>query len=137
MSRVINLNSPGKERSWFRRTIAESLRRLMSKPDLDAEARDLAALIVFSLRGISETVERTVEAWEKRNYYLKADRFQLEWEWADQMADRMTATIKSGEWAQLPLLLAELMPHFADIKVARLTRSPEVWSGSYRRLMRQ
>ncbi len=31
---------------------------------------------------------------------------------------------------------AVLLAHFADIKVAKLTRKPEVWEGSYRRLMR-
>jgi hypothetical protein len=137
MSRVININGPGKQRHWYRRTIAEALRRLTSKSELDAEARDLASLIVFGLRGIGETVERTVEAWEKRNYYLKADRFQMQWEWAEQAADEMTATIKSGEWMNLPTQLGELMPHFADIRVARLTRKPEIWEGCYRRLMRE
>jgi len=137
MSRVINLNGPGKERNRWRRTVAEALRRLMSKPELDAEARDLAALVILGLRGIAETIERTTEPWEKRNYYLKADRFRLEWEWAGQAAERMTATIKSGYWQDLPSQLAELLPRFADIRVARLTRSPATWKGCYRRLMRE
>jgi hypothetical protein len=136
MSRVINIDGPGKRRRQWRRTVAEALRRLMTKPDLDAEARDLAALIVYGLRGIDETIELTCEPWEKRNYYLKADRFRLDWEWAGQAAERITATIRSGEWKVLPLQLAELMPRFSDIRVAKYTRKPEVWDGCYRKLMR-
>ena len=40
MGRVINTNSPGKRRSFHMRTIAEILRRLTQKPDVDDEVRD-------------------------------------------------------------------------------------------------
>ena len=137
MSRVINTDGPGKRRNQWRRTVAEALRRLMTKPELDAEARDLAALVVFGLRGIAETIEETVEPWEKRNYYLKADRFRLDWEWSGQAAQRMAKTIKAGHWQELPPQFAELMPYFSDIRVAKFTRSPDVWRGAYRVLMRE
>jgi signal transduction histidine kinase len=81
MSRVINIASPGSRRNAARRTIAEILRHLMFKRQLDDESRDMVAAVVFALRTIAETVEVTLEAWEKRDYFLKADRFRLEWEW--------------------------------------------------------
>ena len=137
MGRVINTNNPGTERNRWRRTVAEALRHLMKKKELDAEAKDLAALIVIGLRGIAETIEITTEAWEKRDYYLKADRFRLEWEWAGQAAERMAATIKSGLWPELPPQLAELLPHFADIRLTKLTRSPQTWQGCYDLLLRK
>ena len=58
-------------------------------------ARDLGwtASVPFD-RGIADTIEDTCEPWEKRNYYLKADRFRLEWEWAGQAAERMAATME-------------------------------------------
>jgi len=52
MSRIINIDGPGKQRHQHRRTIAEALRRLLEKRTLDEESKDLAALIVFALRGI-------------------------------------------------------------------------------------
>lgn len=137
MSRVINLDGPGKRRNHWRRSVAEALRRLMAKPELDAEARDLAALIVFGLRGIAGTIEESVDAWERRNYYLKADRFRLEWEWAGESAEQMATTIRSGSWVELPTQFAKLMPHFSDIRVVKLTRKPETWKGCYRALMRE
>ncbi|MBC7239066.1 MAG: hypothetical protein H5T71_03080, partial [Chloroflexi bacterium] len=81
MSRVINTASPGKERGQLRRTCAEVLRHLMFKRTLDDETKDMAAVLVYALEGIAETVDVTVEAWEKRDYFIKADRFRLEWEW--------------------------------------------------------
>jgi hypothetical protein len=107
---------------------------LVQKPKLDGEARDLAALIVFCLRGIGDTVEQVTDAWEHRNYYLRADQFRLEWAWTGQIAEALRAALVEERWDDLPLILAELLPHFADIRVLRMTRSPTTWQGAYHRL---
>ncbi|MFN2115933.1 MAG: hypothetical protein ACK2T6_09460 [Anaerolineae bacterium] len=134
MSRIVNTDSPSAQRQRLRRTIAEALNRLMAKQELDDETRDLAALIVFSLREIDAGIERSATAWDKRHYYIKADRLRQEWEWASRVADRMANLIKGGDWARLPVLLASLAPRFSDVQVSKLTRSPGLWAGAYRRL---
>ena len=135
MSRIVSTEGPGKIRSQHRRTIAEALRRLSQKPRLDEEAQDLAALIVICLHRIADTNEQTTEAWEKRDYYLKADRFREEWRWVEPMADQLSAVIYEERWSQLPDVLVQLMPHFSDVKIAKLTRKPSLWKGAYRKLM--
>lgn len=137
MSRVINTDSPGKVRSQLRRTIAEMLRHLMFKREIDEEARDMAAALVFSLRGIANTVEQTVEAWENRNYFMKADRFRLEWEWVTPAAIRIKEVVINDRWDELPRELAALAPHFGDIRIAKMTRPAETWKSSYHLLMEQ
>jgi hypothetical protein len=135
MSRVVNVDSVGTQRQRFRRTIAEALRRLLTKNELDDEARDLAALIVFSLREIDRGIEQTVTAWEKRDYYLKADRFQQEWRWVTPMADELESALRERAWGRLPAALAHLMPHFTDITINRMVRSESLWYGCYEKLM--
>ncbi|MHB0857430.1 MAG: hypothetical protein ACYC5M_07640 [Anaerolineae bacterium] len=135
MSRVINTASPGKERNQRRRTIAELLRHLMFKRTLDDETKDMAAALVMALRGIAESVEVTTSAWEKRDYYLKADRFRLEWEWVSPAADRLHAIVREGQWDRLPQELAALAPHFSDVRIAKMTRPPSAWASSYRLLL--
>ena len=135
MSRVISTQGPGKARNQHRRTIAEALRRLSQKPHLDDEAKDLSALIVFSLHGIADTVDRTIAAWEKRDYWMKAERFNEQWRWLEPTADELSAVIYEGRWNQLPLVLAQLMSHFADVKVKQLTRKPALWQGAYEKFM--
>ncbi len=135
MSRVVNVDSVGTQRQRHRRTIAEALRRLMSKTELDEEARDLAALIVFSLREIDQGIEQTTAAWEKRDYYLKADRFAQEWQWVTPAADELERVIRQGTWELLPASLARLMPHFSDITIGRMVRSKSLWQGCYERLV--
>lgn len=137
MSRVINISSPGKLRDHHRRTIAEALRHLMYKRSIDDEARNMAASIVFSLRTIAETVDVTASAWENRDYYIKADRFRLEWEWVTPAANNIQEAILQGRWKELPGLLVQLAPHFADISIAKMTRPPDTWDSAYERLVRE
>ena len=135
MARIINTSNPGKIRSQERRTIAEILRHLIAKRNLDDEARDMAATIVYSLRAIDATIEVTTDAWEKRDYYLKADKFRLEWEWARPAADRLESIIRRGNWEQLPVELMSLVPRFAGVKVAKFTRRADTWQGTYAQLL--
>jgi hypothetical protein len=135
MSRIINTQNPGKRRNHARRTIAELLRHLMVKRELDEEGKDMAAALVFALREIADTIEATTEAWEKRNYFLKADRFRLEWEWARPSADRLEELIREERWERLPVELGRLLPRFADIRIAKMTRKPSTWTSSHKLLL--
>ncbi len=137
MGRVINISSPGKRRNQQRRTIAEILRHLMLKRELDPEAKDMAATLVFALRGIAETIEESTVAWEKRNYFLKADRFRRRWEWATVHAERLHKLVVADRWEQLPQELAMLAPYFADIRVLKLTRPASTWQSNYLLLRRE
>ena len=134
MTRVINSNSPAKRRRQFLRTVAEIVHRLAAKNGIDEEARDMLAMMIFSLRGVKETVEETVLPWEKRGYWKKAAAFELEWEWAGETALRLENLLRDERWERLPELMVGMQKFLAGISVNRLTRSPELWRGSYRRL---
>lgn len=134
MSRVVNPNAPGKIRSRQRRTIAELLYRLGRKQQIDEEAKDMAAAIIFALRRIQESVMQTVLAWEKRDYWQKADRFMRDWDWAEKRATELETLLLREDWEQLPLALAQLMPYFVDIETKKMTRDPSHWRGAYRLL---
>jgi len=124
-------------RNQLRRTIAEALHCLGQKRQIDDEAKDLAALIVFCLHGIADTVDQTIAAWEKRDYYVKAERFRQEWAWVEPAAEELSALIYKGQWERLPAAMSRLAPHLADVRVKQITRKPSLWQGAYRRLMRR
>jgi hypothetical protein len=134
MSRVINVNNPTKIRNQHRRTIAEILRRLSEKSAIDAETKDMAAMLVYLLRDIFAGVEQTAQAWEKRDYWMKAERFLREWSWSGEMAANLEDVIRNEAWDLLPRLIVELYPRFADIQIKSLTRPAETWQGAYAKL---
>ncbi len=135
MSRLINGPNPGTERNQLRRTIAEALRHLMSKKKLDDESKDMVALIVYSLRGIAAGVDQSARAWERRDYFVKADKFRIDWEWAEKYANKLEVIMRGELWNDLPLALAELAPKFSDITVTKFVRTDALWKGRYRQLM--
>ena len=135
MARVINTNSPGKRRNAHMRTIAEILRLISQHREINQQTRDLVAMLVYSLRGVAETVEESVLAWEKRGYWKKADDFQQKWWWSTLMADEIEKLLRDGNWDKLPETMIKLYPRFADIQVNKMTRDPAKWNGAYRRLI--
>ena len=135
MSRLINGTNPGTERNQLRRTVAEALRHLMSKKQIDDESKDLVALIVYSLRGISEGVEQSARAWEKRDYFVKADKFRMDWAWAEKYANKLEVIMRGELWGDLPLALAELAAKFSDITITKFVRTDALWKGRFRQLM--
>ena len=137
MSRVINIKNPTTVRNQHRRTIAEILRLLSQKPRVDAEAKDMAAMIVLLLREMKEGVEQTVAAWEKRDYWMKAERFSRDWNWLAESAANLEDVIRNEAWDLLPELLSDLFSHFADVKVKKMTRNALDWRGAHRKLLAQ
>ncbi len=135
MSRVIRIDGPGKSRSQLMRTAAELIRRLSEKSAIDNETKDMAALLVYCFREIDFGIDESVRAWEKRNYWVKAEQFRLKWSWAGQAANKLEKIVTLERWEQLPPELIKLLPYFEEIKIAQYTRKPTMWEGLYQRLM--
>jgi len=135
MSRIIQVNSPAKLRNRNRRSIAEILRHLGLKQSLDDEAKDMAAMLVFQLMEIHTGVEQSAAAWEKRDYWLKAERFMRDWHWTLEIAADLDDVIRHEAWDLVPELLLALVPHFEDMRIKTMTRKPSLWQGAYNRLL--
>lgn len=135
MGRVVNINNPTSVRNYQMRTAAELLRHLSQKTALDSETKDMAAQLALCLRAVDEGIESSALAWEKRDYWIKAEQLRQRWTWAGAYAARLEKLIRAEEWESLPQLLVELFPRFADIKITRLTREADAWEGAYQRLL--
>ncbi|MCK6577205.1 MAG: hypothetical protein L6Q98_03770 [Anaerolineae bacterium] len=135
MSRVINTDSTGKQRNQLLRTIAELLRRLSQKQEIDEDAKDMAAHLVLCLRDIDLGIDSSAAAWEKRDYWMKADELRTRWAWAGALAAQIQQVVLDERWNDLPATMVKLMPRVSDIDVNKLTRKESTWRGSYGRLL--
>ncbi|WP_162910086.1 hypothetical protein [Aggregatilinea lenta] len=131
----MNTNSPGKVRNQYMRTAAELLRHLSQKTSLDDEVKDMAAELVFCLRGIDDGIETSAEAWEKRDYWIKAEQLRQRWGWVGSTSARLESMIRSDAWETMPGILASMVEHFADITITKFTRKPSEWLGAYDQLI--
>ena len=143
MSRIVQTGeTPAKKRRAHLRSVAEAVRHLATRPAVgagafDDEAKDLAAFLVFNLRGIGEAIETSAQAWDDRDYWKKSEKLRADWRWAPQAADRLEAHILAGDWPQVTPVLMELLPHIAEVNIAKMMRDADWWAGAHRALRRQ
>ena len=134
MSRVINPDSVGKQRTKLSKAIVLALRQLARQSDTGGETRDLAAFIAVALASISEGIDESVAAWEKRGYWVKADKFRMEWAWSGPIAEKLRAAIAADDWATVAMLSAQIAQKLNKIQVADNHRLGRPWAGAYERL---
>ena len=137
MSSVINQNAPGSIRNKLIKGIVISFRRLMEKKEIDDECKDIISFITLALDGIHDTVETSVLAWEKRDYWVKADKFRMEWAWVSAKAQELTLLVRAGEWQAAMPLLIEVGQRFSHIKVSTKHRMGEPWHGAWQEFKRK
>ena len=134
MSRVINPESAGKDRTRLTKAIVLSIRELAKQTDVTNEAKDLAAFIALALKTISEGIDESVAAWEKRDYWVKADKFRMEWMWAGQYADKMKVAIFTNDWGTIAMLMPQIAQKFSKIEVSDNHRLGKPWVGAFEKL---
>lgn len=135
MGRVINTEGAGQQRTYHMRTGAELLCHLSQKETLDSEARDMLATLVFSFRAIEEGIEQSASAWEKRDYYLKADELRRRWDWSGRAESDLEAVLIQERWNDVPAVMASLFPHLSEVTVTKFMRKEKDWAGAYGRLL--
>jgi len=134
MSRVINPESAGKERTRLTKAIVLAIRELAKQSEPGKEARDLAAFIALALQAIAEGIDISVAAWEKRDYWVKADRFRMEWAWSGQLGGQMRQAVLSDDWASVAMLSAQIAQKLNKIKVSENHRMGTPWVGAWKQL---
>ena len=135
MSRVINPDSTGKERTRLTKAIVLSIRGLAKQADVSEESRDMAAFIALALKKIAAGIDTSVAAWEKRDYWVKADRFRMEWAWAAALGDSLEAALLSDDWTEVAVISSQIAQNLSKVKVSDRHRMGTPWSGAYSKLV--
>lgn len=134
MSRIINTENPGRIRKTLSVGILYTIRQLNKKAQSDYETRDMLAFLVLSLRAISNSIEVTVQAWEKRDYWLKADRFRMEWDWAGIESIKLASALQGERWAEIGEILVRISVRLKNVDLPANPRLTSPWSGSWEKL---
>jgi hypothetical protein len=134
LGRYINPDGVGKERTRLCKEVVLSLRELMKQTEPDDTSRDLAAFIALALEQIYQTVESSVGAWEKKGYWVKADRFRLEWEWSHSMAERMQKGVLGEDWGTVAMTAAQVAQRLMKIEVPVRHKLGTPWIGARAKL---
>lgn len=98
MAPVINRNNYSNQRSSYLRFISTALVALEKAKTVNEESKDICIFIYLTLLEIQKSIQNTIQPWEKRGYWVKADQFRAEWKWVDPMINLMEKKIKSQDW---------------------------------------
>jgi hypothetical protein len=137
LGRVINPEGAGKERNRLVKSIVLAMRELMRQSEPDDHSKDLAAFIALALLEINETIESSVGAWEKKGYWVKADRFRMEWAWTERLGKQMREAVINDDWATIALVMAQVGGKFNNVEVAVRHRLGTPWEGAWQHLTKQ
>jgi len=137
LSRIINPDSAGKERTRFIKAIVLALRRLAQQTEPGAESRDLAAFIVLALGIVAGTIDRSVNAWEKRGYWVKADKFRMDWSWTGRFALRMLQALQADDWGTVADIAALTAQKLNKTTIPEGNRLGKPWLGAWEELKKR
>jgi hypothetical protein len=112
LSRVVNHETAGKVRNKLVQLIGLAIRELNAQSDINSETKDIVAFIALSLLAIHDTIDRSVEPWEKRGYWIKADRYRLEWSWTMQLGNVIKVSILNEDWGVVANSVAAINENF-------------------------
>lgn len=132
MTRIIKTSTPGKERARLSKAIVITIREFMRQQEPDKNTRDMVAFIILALKEIAAGIDKSVAAWEKRGYWVKADKYRMEWLWAGQYSKKLQEAFKDENWREIAGILVEIMGQFDKIKVSDRHRMGEPWQGAYK-----
>jgi hypothetical protein len=121
-------------RNRLTKSIVLAIRKLMQKGQPDRESLDMAAYVVLALEKISESVNSSATAWEKRDYWLKADRFRMDWAWVDTRSSVLRQAILDQDWGKIVPELVQVAQNLSKVEVADKNRLGEPWVGAYKAL---
>jgi hypothetical protein len=137
LSQILNPDSAGKERNRLVRSVVVALRELMKQSQPDDLSRDLAAFIVLALERIAATIDLSVTAWEKRGYWIKADRFRMEWAWTERNGKEMRQALLADDWGAVAASAAQIAQKLMAYDVPKRHRLGEPWVGAWNSLQKQ
>lgn len=134
MGRLINTESAAKLRTQLTRSVVLALRELMRQTQPDNHSRDLAAYISLALEEIYQTAEASVAAWEKKGYWVKADRFRMDWEWATRYASSLRSALMNDDWAGVAMTAAQIAQKLMNVDVPVRHKLGTPWEGAWEQL---
>lgn len=127
MTRIIATSTPGKERAQLSKAIIITIREFMRQDEPGKSTRDMVAFIILALEEITDGIDKSVSAWEKRGYWVKADKYRLEWQWTGTTAKKLRESFKHDNWGEIASTLLDIMKKFENIKVSNKHRMGKPW----------
>lgn len=136
MGRIVQRETAGKDRKLMEKGIVAAIRELSKQSTLSETTYDLVAYIALSLITIGNAIDDSVVAWEKRGYWLKADRYRLQWSWTSVFGENLRNALLDEDWVNVAMIIAKVGEKMNHVEVSLKNRLGTPWIGAWSRLKR-
>lgn len=137
MGNLINPDGVGKRRDRLTKAAVMALRALAAHRRVNDETRDLVAFLVLTLKQVDETIDETCNAWEKRDYWIKADQFRQQWAWTAPTAAKFEQAVLENKWQLIPQAVPELAQRLSNVTPPKRPKEGTPWNGAYAHLIQK
>ena len=103
--------------------------------------QSLAHAIAFDQQGdlkildeIVESVSATSNAWEKRGYWVKADRFMREWSWVRSEREQLALALEKPDFPGFAALYRNLGKQLSQVQIPVRMLRTRPWTGAWQRM---
>jgi hypothetical protein len=131
MTQIEKVESGSTRRNKLCKEIVLAIRALMMQASPDETSKDMAAYIVLALEMISETVDQAVNAWEKRDYWVKADKYKMEWSWVDRYGAELGDALLAENWAGVAQNAILIGQKLQKVEISPNHRLGKPWIGAW------
>jgi len=133
LSRIVRPESAARLRERILQTTALAMRHAATQSPNSTDGPDILAFIVLALQQIAQSVETSAAAWEKRGYWVKADRFRRDWTWAEGVSGDIETALRDRDYAAAGDRMGQLARHLAAVKIPSRMQPTKPWEGSWER----
>ena len=132
VSRVLRIETGTTRRARILRGLSQALRAAAQTKDSSAmERKDILAFLAMGLTSLQESVEETGSAWERRAYWVKADRFRLQWAWIPRILAPLEESLHHGDLIRGSACALEIAAILAELKVKAGRTKGRPWEGAW------
>jgi len=135
LGNLINPDGAGKRRDRLVKTAVRALRELAGHKRVNDETRDLVAFLVLAFKQVDDTIDETCKAWEKRDYWIKADQFRQQWAWTTPAAEKLEQAVMENKWQLIPEVVPELARRLSNVTPPKRVTVEKPWQGAYPMLL--
>jgi hypothetical protein len=91
----------------------------------------------MALAIVDETIDVSVAAWEKRGYWVKADKFRMDWAWSGHLAEKMRHALETDDWGTVAEVAALVAQKLNKITIPVGNRLGKPWVGAWEELKKR
>ncbi len=135
MGNLINPDGVGKRRDRLVKATVVAMRELAGHKRVNDETRDLVAFLALTLKQVDDTIDETCKAWEKRDYWIKADQFRQQWAWTAPAVTKLEQAVLEDKWQLIPQVIPELARRLANVTPPKRNKDGTPWQGAFALLL--